>query len=42
MKAYRLVTLLGAVLIAALCTWALGHEHVGTQENRATIEASAP
>ena len=41
MKAYRLVALLAALLIAGLFTWAVAHEHVGAQEEQA-IEASAP
>ena len=41
MKPYRVVTLLAALLIAGFFTWAVGHEHVGAQEEQA-IEAAAP
>jgi hypothetical protein len=40
MKTYRIVTLLAAGLIAVLVIWAVGHEHVGAQEEQA-IEAAA-
>ena len=41
MKLNRIVTLLAALLISGLCTWALAHEHVGAQEEQA-IESAAP
>jgi hypothetical protein len=41
MKVYRLVSLFAAVLAAVLLIWALGHEHIGAQEEQ-SIEAAAP
>ena len=41
MRIYRVVTFLAALLIAGFFTWAVAHEHVGAQEERA-IEAAAP
>jgi Flp pilus assembly protein CpaB len=41
MKPNRIVTLLAAVLIAGIVTWAFAREHVGAQEVQ-SIEAAAP
>ena len=41
MKTYRVVTFLAAALLAVFFSWALGHEHIGSQEEQA-IEAAAP
>lgn len=41
MKMSRVVILFAVVLIAVCFTWALGHEHIGAQEEQA-IEAAAP
>ena len=41
MKMYRVVTFLAAVMLAVFFSWAVGHEHIGSQEAQA-IEAAAP
>jgi hypothetical protein len=40
MKLYRIVTLVAAGLIAVFSIWAIGHEHIGAQEERSIQDAA--